>query len=190
MRGIDDRQDGMFSYVSLGSRVPQNHPLRPVRQMVDEALKAMSRDFSRLIVAPDDVNYRCRSAISHAGVLGRREQDRVEQQTAGTERARVAVHSRWRARDAHRADIEFVDIEVWTSGFKRWQQVPFPELSHAGRLHVVGGMLHLHIARVFVEHEHAVTAARKQHGGGGTRAARAHDDDVIHKRPSGYGADH
>lgn len=48
MRGTDDRQDGMFSYVSLEARVPQDHPLRPVRKMVDEALKSMSRDFSRL----------------------------------------------------------------------------------------------------------------------------------------------
>ncbi len=45
MRGGDKRQDGLFSYVSLEARVPANHPLRTV---VDEALKAMSRDFGRL----------------------------------------------------------------------------------------------------------------------------------------------
>ena len=48
MRGGDKRQDGLFSYVSLEARVPANHPLRTVRTMVDEALKAMSRDFGRL----------------------------------------------------------------------------------------------------------------------------------------------
>lgn len=48
MRGNDDRQDGLFSYVSLDARVPRNHPLRAVRTMVDEALKLMSRDFGRL----------------------------------------------------------------------------------------------------------------------------------------------
>jgi transposase len=48
MRGNDRRQDGLFSYVSLESRVPQAHPLRPVPEMVDRALKSMSRDFSRL----------------------------------------------------------------------------------------------------------------------------------------------
>lgn len=48
MRGIDQRQDGLFSYVSLESRVPQSHPLRPVRAMVDQALKSMSRDFAKL----------------------------------------------------------------------------------------------------------------------------------------------
>ena len=48
MRGSDIRQDGMFSYVSLEARVPPNHPLRPIRSMVDEALKALSSDFCRL----------------------------------------------------------------------------------------------------------------------------------------------
>ncbi|MEQ8694265.1 MAG: IS5 family transposase [Gammaproteobacteria bacterium] len=48
MRGIDNRQDAMFSYVSLEARVPADHPLRPVREMVDTALKAMSRDFTRM----------------------------------------------------------------------------------------------------------------------------------------------
>jgi len=48
MRGTDHRQDAMFSYVSLDARVPADHPLRLIRTMLDEALKAMSRDFSRL----------------------------------------------------------------------------------------------------------------------------------------------
>lgn len=38
----------MFSYVSLEARVPADHPLRPVRAVVDAALSAMSRDFARL----------------------------------------------------------------------------------------------------------------------------------------------
>jgi len=48
MRGDDYRQDGLFSYVSLEARVPQAHPLRPVRTMVDLALKSMSPDFAKL----------------------------------------------------------------------------------------------------------------------------------------------
>jgi transposase len=48
MRGADVEQSGMFSYVSLESRVPQNHPLRGVRALLDEALRAMSRDFERV----------------------------------------------------------------------------------------------------------------------------------------------
>lgn len=48
MRGRDSRQDTMFSYISLDSRVPSDHPLRPVRAMVDKALSTMSRDFSQM----------------------------------------------------------------------------------------------------------------------------------------------
>jgi transposase len=48
MRGDDTRRDGLFSYVSLEARVPQAHPLRPVRTMVDLAMKLMSRDFAKL----------------------------------------------------------------------------------------------------------------------------------------------
>ena len=38
----------MFSYVSLEERIPADHPLRPMRAMVDEALKSLSRRFSGL----------------------------------------------------------------------------------------------------------------------------------------------
>lgn len=48
MRGADICQDNMFSYVSLDARVPKNHPQRPVRTMVDEALRKLSRRFEAL----------------------------------------------------------------------------------------------------------------------------------------------
>jgi transposase len=48
MRGTDVEQEGMFSYVSLESRVPQKHPLRQVRALLDEALEGMHRDFERV----------------------------------------------------------------------------------------------------------------------------------------------
>src|SRR3970040_1193983 len=38
----------MFSYVSPEQRVPPDHPLRPVREMVDTILKEMSPRFARL----------------------------------------------------------------------------------------------------------------------------------------------
>jgi transposase len=38
----------MFSYVSPEQRVPADHPLRPIRQMVDEVLKSLSRRFAQL----------------------------------------------------------------------------------------------------------------------------------------------
>lgn len=48
MRGVDEIQDGMFSYISAEQRVPKDHPLRAVRRIVDEALRSLSRDFDRM----------------------------------------------------------------------------------------------------------------------------------------------
>jgi transposase len=48
MRGADQKQEAMFSYVSPEKRVPSEHPLRPIREMVDAALKEMSPRFARL----------------------------------------------------------------------------------------------------------------------------------------------
>jgi transposase len=48
MRGNDGKQGDLFSYVSLESRVPRNHPLRKMREMVDEALEGMSADFDEM----------------------------------------------------------------------------------------------------------------------------------------------
>jgi len=48
MRGDDLQQDAMFSYVSPEQRVPADHPLRPIRRMVDEVLKGLSRRFDKL----------------------------------------------------------------------------------------------------------------------------------------------
>lgn len=38
----------MFSYVSLEQRIPRDHPLRGVRQLVDTVLAEMSKDFDKL----------------------------------------------------------------------------------------------------------------------------------------------
>src|ERR1700690_1750253 len=51
MRGTDTQQSSMFSYLSPEQRVPANHPLRPIRLMVDDALKSLSPAFSRLYSA-------------------------------------------------------------------------------------------------------------------------------------------
>src|SRR2546422_1840386 len=47
MRGEDNKQEGMFSYVSPEKRVPTDHPLRPIRAMVDSILKEMSAQFAK-----------------------------------------------------------------------------------------------------------------------------------------------
>ncbi|MBB6125899.1 transposase [Sphingobium subterraneum] len=48
MRGSDVRTEGLFSYVSCEARVPDGHPLRPIRAIVDEALEVLSPEFSKL----------------------------------------------------------------------------------------------------------------------------------------------
>ena len=48
MRGGDERTEGMFSYVRPEQRVPQDHPLRPIRAIVDGALEALSPQFAKL----------------------------------------------------------------------------------------------------------------------------------------------
>jgi transposase len=49
MRGNDrDLQAGMFSYVTLEQRVPETHPLRGVRKLVDQVLAEMSTSFESL----------------------------------------------------------------------------------------------------------------------------------------------
>ena len=45
MRGADQNQDGMFSYFSPAARVPKDHPLRPIKRMVNQALSELWRDF-------------------------------------------------------------------------------------------------------------------------------------------------
>jgi hypothetical protein len=42
MRGEDNLQEGIFSYISPEKRVLADHPLRPICKMVDEILKEMS----------------------------------------------------------------------------------------------------------------------------------------------------
>lgn len=48
MRGDDQIQGAAFSYVSPESRVPQDHPLRPIRKMVNEALAELSEELDAL----------------------------------------------------------------------------------------------------------------------------------------------
>ncbi len=48
MRGVDQQQATLFSYVSLEQRVPPEHPLRTLRQMVDTALMGLWDRFEAL----------------------------------------------------------------------------------------------------------------------------------------------
>jgi transposase len=48
MRGDDPQQAAMFSYISPEERVPQEHPLRIIRMLVDAVLKELSPQFDLL----------------------------------------------------------------------------------------------------------------------------------------------
>jgi transposase len=48
MRGADERTAALFSYVNCEARVPADHPLRPIRIVVDEALEVLSAEFDKL----------------------------------------------------------------------------------------------------------------------------------------------
>jgi len=47
MRGCEESQGYMFSYVSPEQRVPGDHPLRSVKTFADDILRNMSRTFDR-----------------------------------------------------------------------------------------------------------------------------------------------
>ena len=48
MRGDDRQQFRAFSYGAAEERVPEDHPLRPIRKSVDQALESMSRQFDKM----------------------------------------------------------------------------------------------------------------------------------------------
>ena len=48
MRGTDERTGALFSYVDLEARVRKDHPLRVIRAVVNEALRAMEREIGSL----------------------------------------------------------------------------------------------------------------------------------------------
>lgn len=48
MRGLDERQSAMFSYITLERRVPKDHPLRSIRVLMDRAISGISVDLEEL----------------------------------------------------------------------------------------------------------------------------------------------
>jgi transposase len=51
MRGTDEAAGSLFSYVDLEERIPARHPLRKIRQVVNDALASLDADFDRLYSA-------------------------------------------------------------------------------------------------------------------------------------------
>lgn len=48
MRGTDETSGSLFSYVDLEDRIPAKHPLRKIRQVVNDALASLDVDFEGL----------------------------------------------------------------------------------------------------------------------------------------------
>ena len=48
MRGSDERNGELFSYVDIEERIPAAHPLRAIRALVNEVLAALDEGFSKL----------------------------------------------------------------------------------------------------------------------------------------------
>ena len=48
MRGSDERTGELFSYVDIEERIPQNHPLRLIRRIVNDVLAGLDGEFAKL----------------------------------------------------------------------------------------------------------------------------------------------
>ena len=48
MRGVDETSGSLFSYVDLEERIPPKHPLRKIRQVVNDALASLDAEFEVL----------------------------------------------------------------------------------------------------------------------------------------------
>ena len=48
MRGTDRRSGSLFSYVDMEARVPKEHPLRRIRELVNGSLLKLDTKFSKL----------------------------------------------------------------------------------------------------------------------------------------------
>ncbi|SFU93957.1 hypothetical protein SAMN04488527_1441, partial [Aliiroseovarius crassostreae] len=48
MRGTDETSGSLFSYVDLEERIPSRHPLREIRQVVNDALVSLDAEFEAL----------------------------------------------------------------------------------------------------------------------------------------------
>jgi transposase len=51
MRGLDTRSGELFSYIDLEDRVPAKHPLRKIRQLVNDVLAKLDAEFAKLYSA-------------------------------------------------------------------------------------------------------------------------------------------
>ena len=90
MRGSDRQTGKLFSYASPESLVPQQHPLRAIRPLVNAALDRLSADFAAIYsdngrpsIAPEKL---LRALLLQAFFSVRSERQLMEQLTYNTNR--------------------------------------------------------------------------------------------------------
>ena len=76
MRGSDAVTGALFSYVDLEDRVPADHPLRVIRAVVNEVLRALDADFGRQSIPPERL---LRGSLIQAFYTVRSERQLMEQ---------------------------------------------------------------------------------------------------------------
>ena len=99
MRGADDKQACMFSVVFPEKRVPAEHPLRPIKAMVDAALKELSpvfdarySDWGRPSISPERLWPPTRASTVGAPSTGGREASQATRSASASERSPLDVY--------------------------------------------------------------------------------------------------
>ena len=97
MRGSDGMQEALFTLAKLEDFVPTDHPLRPIRLLVNEALGRLNRlfntiyaDSGRASIAPEKL---LRAMLCQCGV---RIRGKIERQPTGMSEREGEPH--WRGR--------------------------------------------------------------------------------------------
>src|SRR6202047_3193759 len=126
MRGDDNLQEGIFSYISPEKRVPADHPLRPIRKMVDEILKEMSPQFAKLYsevgrpsIAPERlfrwfVGMEMDEAVWNHAVFSKNRERLLNEEIAESFFQRVLERARPHMSDEH-FTVDGTLIEAWAS---------------------------------------------------------------------------
>ena len=77
MRGAFVDQGGLFSYIAPEARVPANHPLRRIRELVRDVLGELNRSLGRLY-ASEGRHLNSAGAAAERPAVPRRHSDDVE----------------------------------------------------------------------------------------------------------------
>jgi len=132
MRGGDVRSEALFSYVSCEARVPLDHPLRPIRKIVDAALGALTAEFEKLYAKFGRPSIAPEKLASRAAVAGlysvRSERQLMEQ-------LNYNLLFRWfigLSLDAAVWDVTVFKLRLaenlarWRPSFRWWARCPHP----------------------------------------------------------------